>query len=229
VRTQRLISAAALSVMAFATVAVAPAGATLVHLDVPDVEMRGDTECDPGHEWAVIPDDNWDARVTHAKLYEHYTGGSGSYTKTATHQETVSAGISMSAEASINKKLVFAELEAKVGFSLAVEGARTSTTSVEVTEHLTKNDTYIFFAGAIKYSGPYSYYRCNSNGTPRLVNSGSVTSWKVDADGAVGCTQEVPSTTVAAKAKAQYCRDADANASVRVSDRVPDGGIVKAG
>lgn len=228
-RTRKFISALALSIVAFAGATAAPAAADVVKLDVPDVEMRSDAECDPGHEWVVIPDDNWDARVTHAKLYEHYTGGTGTYTKTATHQATVRAGMTMSAEVAINKKLVFAELEAKVGYSLAVEGEVTKTTSVEVTENLTKNDTYVFFAGVINYSGPYSYYRCNSNGTPKLVNSGSVESWKIDADGAVGCTQGVPSNTVAAKAKAQYCRDADANVSVHLSERLPDAEVRTSG
>ena len=218
---RRGFAALGFTIAAFGAVAVAPAAADTIRLDAPSVQMRGDYECDPGHEWVEMAAAAPNATVTHADPYEHYTGGTGEYETTAVHKTTVRAQLTSSVEVSFNHNLVFEKLNVKAGITLQVEGSKTTETSLRIKEYLSKNDTYVFYSGTATYTGQYSYYRCTSSGSVQFVTSGSVGSWKAETKGAVGCTQEVPSGSLAAKAKAQYCPPDDTRASVRLSGRTP--------
>src|SRR5688500_13794524 len=98
-RARRLLGPVALALVVFATLGATPAGAAVaVHLAEP--LAGGDTVCEPGHEWASVPSSNWQPKVTHADRYEHYTGGSGSYTVSAEEQTKVVAGLTYTTQAS---------------------------------------------------------------------------------------------------------------------------------
>ena len=214
----RGLTALAVSLAAFATVATAPVAADTVRLDVPDVEMRQAYECDPGHEWVEMATAIKDATVTHVHVLHGYTGGSARVTKTARHQTTVRAELTTSAQVSFNHNLVFQKLNVTAGVTLKAEAQHTTETNVEIAWDLPKNDTYVFFSGTVTAAGHYDYYRCSSAGKVQFVTSGNVGSWKVEEEGAIGCTQEVPTNSLPAKAKKDYCPPPDApDANVRVS------------
>jgi len=67
-------------------------------------------------------------------------------------------------------------------------------------------NVYVYYAGARKTSGYYTYSACNASGTSVTVRSkGLATSFGLKREGAVRCGSTVSNTSLAYVAKRDYC------------------------
>ncbi|MEV4703606.1 hypothetical protein [Actinoplanes sp. NPDC049316] len=101
---------------------------------------------------------------------------------------------------------MIASLDGQVSWTLAAAGSVTATGSVSIQATMKPGSVYVFYAGARKTSGNFSYSLCNSSGTHVTVKSkGKATSFGLKRDGAVRCGSTVSSASLAYLAKRDYC------------------------
>jgi len=162
--------------------------------------------CDPGsgyYTWTSVAKP-W--KVTHASRYEHYTTGSGTYTKTAAFRLQLSAGISYSYGGSAGVQTPIASLGVETNLTLKASGSTTSTSSVSITEQMNNYAAYVFYDGHRRASGYFDYHQCNNNGTAESISSsGEAHSFNTPTTGALDCTTTPPSGSLGAAVKPLYC------------------------
>ncbi|MFD6756213.1 hypothetical protein [Micromonospora gifhornensis] len=125
---------------------------------------------------------------------------------TTGHQQTLTAGVTITTGASISASAIIGELEASTSLSLAVSGSSTSSSSVSVTATVKPNKYVVTYAGRVQVTGNWKKNTCSS-GSGSVVVSGQGTgrSHHVQEVGAVQCDVTQPSGSMAAVAKSSYC------------------------
>ncbi|MFD3414343.1 hypothetical protein [Streptomyces cyaneofuscatus] len=110
------------------------------------------------------------------------------------------------AGAKVSGKVVLAGLEGSAGLELQAEGKRTNKKSESATFKVSKNGTYVFYAGTRKAGGYYTQWRCDA-GTKWIKTGryGKAQSWTVKTEGGVRCGAKVPKKSPAATVKKKYC------------------------
>lgn len=164
------------------------------------------TKCEPGHKSAkwIQLSKRW--VVTHAKQINIAKDSTGSYTKSAVYRNTVSSGRSVTAGANYSASWVISSMDAHVEGTLSKAGEKTSEKSESVTFNFKKPGTYVVFSGVKKASGYWEAKTCNARGTGfGKKGSGKATSWSVQAEGAVKCTEKPKAGTIKRAAKNGYC------------------------
>ncbi|GED84962.1 hypothetical protein [Streptomyces sp. 6-11-2] len=162
--------------------------------------------CEPGYKSATWSSLSNAWVITHAKQINIPSGGTGTYTKSATYRRTVSSGREITGGASYSASWVISSMDAHVSGTLTKAGEKTKETSESVTFNFNKPGTYVVFSGVKKASGYYKAKTCNSNGTDwTKVGYGKARSWNVQAEGAVKCSEKPKSGTAKLAAKKGYC------------------------
>ncbi|MFJ9121060.1 hypothetical protein ACIRJO_36715 [Streptomyces sp. NPDC102394] len=193
--SKRLMSIAAVTGLAAASVVLGPVAAA----------NAAPTVCEPGHKSATWSDMSKGWVITHAKQYSIPSGGTGTLTKTATYRKTVTSGREVTAGASYSAAWTISSMDAHVDGTLTKAGEKTTERSESVTYNFNKPGTYVVFSGVKKAQGYYKAKTCNSHGTGWYnVGYGKAHSWNIEAEGAVKCTER-PASGTAKKAAKSYC------------------------
>ncbi|WP_328768491.1 hypothetical protein [Streptomyces sp. NBC_00286] len=115
------------------------------------------------------------------------------------------ATVKASVSGSVKPAKALASLKAKTRLNLVAAG-KVTPASATVTARVKAGPT-VFFAGTTKASGSYTPKTCNAQGTGYgSPMTGKAVSWTSLAKGAVNCTDRVSVNSLAAKARAKYCR-----------------------
>lgn len=192
---KRLISIAAVTGFAAASVALGPVTAA----------SASPLVCEPGYKSATWSDMSKGWVITHAKQYNIPADGTGTLTKTATYRKTVTSGREVTAGASYSASWTISSMDAHVEGTLTKAGEKTKESSESVTYNFNKPGTYVVFTGVKKAQGYYKAKTCNSQGTGwHNVGYGKGHSWNIDAEGAVKCSER-PAAGTAKKAAKAYC------------------------
>ncbi|MEV7427229.1 MULTISPECIES: hypothetical protein [unclassified Streptomyces] len=187
-----VLSGAAVS-LAFAGPAVAaPAG--------------NDPMCNPGSNKLTWSSTSKPWLVTHRKVVENYTGGTATKTFSAQKVSEVTASVTATAGTKVSGKVGIASLEANLGLELKAEKKKTNTKAESISYTLSKNGTYVLYAGTKKATGYYTQYRCD-RGTKWIKTGryGKVVSWTVPTEGGLRCGTTPPKASLAATVKKKYC------------------------
>ncbi|MEO3976549.1 hypothetical protein [Streptomyces sp. CAU 1734] len=161
--------------------------------------------CEPGYKHA-----KWTSRkhswvITHARQINIPQHGTGTFTKSATYQTSVSSSREITAGASYSASWVISSLDAHVSGTLAKAGEKTKARSESVTVNFNKPGTYVVFSGVKRASGYYAAKTCNARGTGwGKTGHGKARSWNVNAEGGVKCTEK-PAKGTAKRAAKAYC------------------------
>ncbi|UQU64653.1 hypothetical protein COUCH_37935 [Couchioplanes caeruleus] len=168
--------------------------------------VRAPLECEPGYSTYSWTGTKTPWTVTHAKGYENFTGSTATYTKSATRERTITASAEVTSGATVSANVVIASLDGQVSWTLAASGSVTNSGSESVTATMKPGSVYVFYAGARKTSGSFSYSLCNSSGTHVTVKSkGKATSFGLKREGAVRCGSTVTSASLGYVAERDYC------------------------
>ncbi|MEV6350788.1 hypothetical protein [Actinoplanes sp. NPDC051851] len=161
--------------------------------------------CDANSKSASFSTTSASNTITHVRYVSIPSGGSGSVTKSVTHVATITASVTFSASSTLTAKAVMGEFSDTVGVTLAASGETTTTTSESITVNVSAGK-YAFFAGERKFTGSWSGWKCNSNGTATTsIGKGSAVSFAVPAEGAASCSKSYGSSTFEYKAKVIAC------------------------
>jgi hypothetical protein len=124
-------------------------------------------------------------------------------TMTAQHQNTVTAGMTVTQGSGVEASVIVASLDGKVEAQLQASSAKTTTHSISVNIVIPAGKVTVAYAGTVKVTGKYKYYRCTHN-TLRMVQAGTGRSWTVLTTGGAQCNV-TPRTAMGKLAKKRYC------------------------
>lgn len=129
-----------------------------------------ETMCEPSTSWLKVGISTKPWKLTHVDRYGVAPKTSISTTWTATHSQTITAGIEAWGEGSVSADGVLAKAEAKAGVSLAENEASTYTKTVS--EQVSfgsakKKRVYALFRAHRRWSGGFEKWVCNSRGTDK--------------------------------------------------------------
>jgi len=176
--------------------------------DMDDAEIGAlvTTMCEPGMGMWSWSGKKSPWKVTHATAYENFSGGTITRTKTAAHELTITASASATVGATLEANTIIAKLDAQVSYSLALSGSHTKSSAETVEGKMKSGYVYVYYAGARKVTGQYTYSVCNSRGTAAVVKSrGKATSYGLKREGAVRCGASLSSSTLGYVAERDYC------------------------
>jgi hypothetical protein len=163
------------------------------------------TQCDPGSsswKWTNVKKP-W--VVTHAKSFENFSGATIKRTKSVTHETTITASASTTVGTKFKANAIIAKLDATVEFTLALSGSHTNKGTETVEGTMKSGHVYIYYAGAKKITGHYTYRVCNSRGEIVVKSSGNGKSYGLKTEGVVQCGASPKKTTLAYKVENAYC------------------------
>lgn len=194
-------------------IAAAAAGTTLVAsalVAVPaTTASAGQLICDPGSRSVSWVSTSHSRVLTHEPkgLEKEYTGGKKTYTRTVTHEKTLTSTWSVTAGASAGFSVakILASLDAKVEGSYTHAKGHTTTKSITVSDQLTKKGRYWFYAGRLQASGYWQGYRCD-RGTKWIKQAhGTAKTYGALVEGATRCGEKVSSKSIASLVQKKYC------------------------
>ncbi|MET7857319.1 hypothetical protein ABZS81_08825 [Streptomyces sp. NPDC005318] len=144
--------------------------------------------------------------VTHRKVLENYTGGTATKTFSAEKVREITASVTATAGSKVSGKIVLASLEGSIGLELKAEGKRTKKTAESISYKVSKNGTYVFFAGTRKAGGYYTQWRCD-RGTKWIKTGryGKAQSWTTAVEGGLRCGTKPPKGSLAEAVRKTYC------------------------
>jgi hypothetical protein len=174
--------------------------------DTAEIGALVTTMCEPGMgKWSWAGKKSpW--KVTHASAYENFSGATITRTKTAARELTITASASATVGATLEANTVIAKLDATVSYSLALSGSHTKSSSETVSGKMKSGYVYVYYAGARKVTGQYTYSVCNSRGTAVVVKSrGKATSYGLKREGAVRCGSSPASSSLGYVAERDFC------------------------
>jgi hypothetical protein len=161
--------------------------------------------------FAVATRDKWADvkkpwKVTHATGYENYTGGTGTYTKTAAYQTQLDATATAETEAGIVAHAFIGKLSGKVKFSLALSGHKTESGGEKVTATMSPNHTFVFYAGDRRPTASYKHWeQLPSTGLWTLIWTSLIRSYGLYREGAVKCGSSPSKSTLGYVVNRDYC------------------------
>ena len=192
------------TVLKAATALALAASFTVLPSTAADASVKTGTSCyySKYHPHYTITSATKAPKITHIRTYSMPPSSSHSVTKSASYYQRLSASVGYSSGASISASgisRVLGEASAKVNMTLKAAGARTSTTSVSVTDtianHTGHNVQFVFYKGWTKAWGSFRHYYCRQyyvsgqNYGPWFVtyDAGSWRSFNIPGSGAVSC------------------------------------------
>ena len=147
--------------------------------------------CEPSTQWATISDKTLTRVVTHVKGIFLAPHTSYSQTTSISKVNSVTAGVTLSAGASVSSNFILAKAEASVGVELRASGSSTTQTSYSETWSINNTSDsqrrYALWAGTVRWSGKFVYHRCNADGSAYSTSSGTWRSWTTMIDGTALC------------------------------------------
>ncbi|MFG2966700.1 MULTISPECIES: hypothetical protein [unclassified Streptomyces] len=143
--------------------------------------------------------------ITHRKIIENYTGGTVTKTYSVEKILVIGASVTFSIGEKVKEDAVLVSLEESSDFQLQASGSYTSKHSESITYKLTKNDTYVLYAGTRKVSGNWTRYECEGTHWFKTGQAGKAQSWTNEVEGGVRCGATVPKNSLAAAVKKKYC------------------------
>ncbi|MER5274638.1 hypothetical protein ABT025_02645 [Streptomyces sp. NPDC002809] len=165
--------------------------------------------CDPGSRSVSWVTTSHSRVLTHAPkgLEKEYSGGKKTYSKTVTHEKTLSSSWSVTggASAGFSVAKVLASLDAHVEGSYTHSKGHTTTKSITVTDELTKKGRYWFYAGRLKASGYWQGFRCD-RGTKWIEQAhGTAKTYGALVEGTTRCGEKVSKKSIANLVQKKYC------------------------
>jgi len=144
--------------------------------------------------------------ITHAKSYENYSDSAATYTKSVTKVASVTASATVTSGITIGADIIIAKLDGQFSYDLALSGTTTNEGTESITATMKPGHIYVFYAGARKTSGYYTYYQCSANGTTAKIKSkGRALSFGLNREGALRCGATVSTASLAYVVDAKYC------------------------
>jgi hypothetical protein len=160
--------------------------------------------CDPNTYTIHFTRTGTTRTVTNARYISIPKGGSGTVTRSVQAVASITATVTFSSSATVSANVIIGELSGTVGVTLAASGSVTGTRSESVTVNVGPG-RYAFFRGVKKFSGTYSGWKCNNNGTATSPLSGTAISYAVPAEGAASCAGTYSPSSYEYKAKTIAC------------------------
>jgi hypothetical protein len=146
--------------------------------------------CQEGDVRYRITSSSKDILFTHGFRFATLDSG-GFAERTSTETTSFTAGVTASASGTFGANVILAKAEVTVGFSLKVEGTRTSSESFTtgITNNTSSPHTYVWFKGTKQGTGNWAKDQCareSSRGWVE-VNNGHWGSWNAQLDGVLRC------------------------------------------
>ncbi|MFG1870092.1 hypothetical protein [Micromonospora arborensis] len=151
-----------------------------------------------------------DPTLTHFLAVHITTGTTGVHEETLSTVNEVTTSVSASVEITAKGKLVLAEVETKVGFSVQKTTSTTNSTSVTDTWNFSVPGYYGLYKGTRAVEGTWLEYRCEritQGGTTtypfwkQIGNLESYTTFSVMEVGTIGCLDAPPAGSVRFQAR----------------------------
>jgi hypothetical protein len=160
--------------------------------------------CDPiGVTWFQWTNKTSSTVLTHSTAWDNFTTVTQSGSRSAQTATAVTSTTTNTVGTAVSASGVIASME--VNYSLQLQNAGTSTTSVTVSSNVSipPGHTVVVYGGTTKYVADYEHFKCPSGAAVR-DQYGKGQSWDSIREGFVDCTVST-SNTLANLAKARDC------------------------
>jgi hypothetical protein len=128
--------------------------------------------------------------ITHTQGVSLSPGAGFHQSETIEYENTISAGLEATTEASVKAGVILAKASVTIGLKLSAAGSHTSRNSITREWSIPAGRgvrKYILWAGVYQYRGKYSYHVCNASGRTYSTSNGTWRSFRSPWYGATLC------------------------------------------